>query len=267
MSYYFYILFKKLLTVICIYYMNEPRLVAELYKAIKMNYPQRDSLPLNTKNQPPDLDTNYSHLSRIVAEKVNVLNNFNDASPESESNVLSVDTYRAQARLAQDLEQAFKGQEMRDNSSNQFPSFSFYKFFPERQFDYLRCYSALRIYVSLISKHYTVFYDETIWVFGHPSTRVKKRTIENPGTVQVYMSCLSSKNEFVDPGDLYIKQIKKLVKASFPKHKFVPVRLLFDYAYSDAIPYRDISNRHDYPLFAYLFDFESPAHVVVRGEY
>jgi len=205
--------------------MSNHKIINQLLNDVERFYP----VGLNIANEDSE---GFQMLEEIVLEKVN---GFNGKMLEFKTQAFS---------LFNNIQTEFKTNKVVNEYYVLFPNLSIsVELNDESLPNNVKNVTYLRLKLSLITKHFTIFFEDMSWEreISHDDDLILTRTL----------STLNS----LDKQPSVIGKMKKIVHENFPDYNFVGHKLLFDHKLSNAVPvgHTDIIADY-YPLYAFLFD-------------
>jgi len=203
---------------------NAPTLLVELIHAAHRYYP----IGFELENEQYD---GFKEAIEIVDQKISSL--VNGSLPE---NLLNLET---------DIRSLFSDLTVTDEYAIQFPNYAFGVALSEEDFPNLRRAILLRIRISLLTKHYTYFYEEHI---THKAFKASGSLV-NTTVVSSYLNG----NEH-NPG--LLSQLRNMIEESFPGYSYANHDLLFQTKIEYGTPFGEIAIpiHKYYSLYQFLFD-------------
>jgi hypothetical protein len=199
--------------------------IKQLLDLIKTYYPINSEIPKEEY-------VGYQILTKLVEDKMKLV--INNKLPLNVTNLLN------------GLKSYFNAFEIIDEFHLQFPSYSISIKLKEQKVEYVKLISFIRIKISLISSHFTVFYEEMSFYENFSKFR------------PIAFRILSSKNGNLDSEKDYFNTIILLMSRHFAEYEYVNHQMLFLNKLSNAVPYNYEKGNHfkEYPLYDFLFDDE-----------
>jgi len=222
------------------YFMNVPQieviippqdLLIAIIKAAHHYYPIGFQMPLSNEEYP-----GYQELIDIIRQKITQL----------QSNNLPTHVRQLEKELADVIPEAI----VRNELYRQFPNYQFALEIASEKWGGLEHNVRLILIISLLTKHYTVFFDEWLLMPNN----------ENPPFSHKLFGSrvLSFKENMLANQDDYLQRIQALMAKFFPGYTFVPHSYLFAQKVKYGVPYGETDDRgaYDiaYPVFHFLFD-------------
>ncbi|NHA02227.1 hypothetical protein G7092_00390 [Mucilaginibacter sp. HC2] len=178
-----------------------------------------------------EMHNGYKQLRKILEDKIN--------------NVIANDIPNPCKDFIRKVERDFKNFEISNRLHRQFPNYSFSVKLVDETLNGVQNICSLNIKISLLSKHFTVYYED-LYIF-------KEHLIARHTPIN--FKILSSANFTADPERAYLNKMIEIIKSSFFDHEYVHHKILFSYPVEGGTPYGiNAESKSIYPLYFYLFD-------------
>jgi len=208
-----------------------PDLLIALIKATHHYYPIGFQMPLSNEAYP-----GYQELIDIIKQKITQL----------QSNNLPTHVQQLEKELAG----VIPGAIVRNELYSQFPNYQFALEIAAEKWGGLKHNVRLMFIISLLTKHYTVFFDEHLLMLNDKNPPLSHKLFGS--------RVLSFEENVLTEQDGYLQKIKTIMTTLFPEYTFVSHSYLFAHKVKYGVPYGETDKRgaHDiaYPVFHFLFD-------------
>ena len=178
-----------------------------------------------------EMYSGYKSLKKILEDKIN--------------NVIEANIPNDCQNFIGKMEVEFKRFEVFNKLHRQFPNYSFLVKLMDETLNGIQNTCHLNIKISLLSRHFTVYYEEVSIFKEHLIAR----------HTPVSFKIISSTNVKADPNSEYFNKMIEIAKVCFLDYEYVHHKTLFSYPIEGGTPYGvDKEIKNVYPLYFYLFD-------------
>jgi len=212
--------------------------IIERYYKIDKNYTIDEAY---LSNRLEDYDSR-DDLKILVEDKIN--------------NIMDGNIPEQNVKLSKDILEYFKRYEVRDENYLQFPNYAFNISFGRiRKCSTIDSTSNLRLVISLLTNHYTVFFEEVYLISG-----LQQADDLSPGTMidtsRRMVNVLSDYNAAYDYHKVYFNKLQDLMAEHFSHYQYIHHAILFNSTIHFGAPW-GTSPGFNYTVYDYLFDSNS----------